>query len=64
MSAGTARTLRVVVDGDMDDDSPVSVLRRAAALISERPEQRVVDVTFEYDVMNLRWKGSLYFTEG
>ncbi|MGW6564965.1 hypothetical protein [Streptomyces sp. NPDC054975] len=53
-----------MVHGDADDDSPVSALRRAAALISERKEQRVVDVTFEYDVMNLRWKGSLYFTDG
>ncbi|MFF8607187.1 hypothetical protein ACF06X_14725 [Streptomyces sp. NPDC015346] len=53
-----------MIHGDEDDQSPVSVLRGAAAAISGRQEQRVVDVTFEYDVMNLRWKGSLYFTEG
>ncbi|MEU9700481.1 hypothetical protein ACF09C_05035 [Streptomyces sp. NPDC014870] len=61
--SGEVTTLRVVVHGDVDDDSPVSVLRRAAGRISERSGRRLVDMAFEYDVLNLRWKGSLYFTE-
>ncbi|MFF5767351.1 hypothetical protein ACFY8F_33095 [Streptomyces tanashiensis] len=64
MSTDEMRLLRVVVHGDEDDDSPVSVLRRAADRLSERPDLRVVDMTFAYDIENLLWKGYLYFTEG
>ncbi|MFE0647143.1 hypothetical protein ACFVZH_00945 [Streptomyces sp. NPDC059534] len=63
MSTDETRLLRVVVHGDEDDDSPVSVLRAAADRLSERPDRRVVDMTVEYDLTNLRWKGYLYFTE-
>lgn len=63
MSTDELQLLRITVHGDEDDDSPVSVLRRAADRISERPDRRVVDMSFEYDIMNLVWKGYLYFTE-
>ncbi|MEU9197918.1 hypothetical protein [Streptomyces hundungensis] len=61
MSTGELQLLRVVIHGDEDDDSPMSVLRSAADRLSECPEQRVFDMTFEYDVMDLRWVGYLYF---
>ncbi|MEU6164664.1 hypothetical protein [Streptomyces tanashiensis] len=64
MSTDEMRLLRVVVHGDEDEDSPVSVLRRAADRLSERPDLRVVDMTFAYDIENLLWKGCLYLTEG
>ncbi|MFD9517945.1 hypothetical protein [Streptomyces sp. NPDC059979] len=63
MSTDELQVLRVVVHGNEDNDSPVSVMRRAADQLSERPGQRVVDMKFEYDVIELRWKGYLYFTE-
>ncbi|MCD2469507.1 hypothetical protein ACWGLB_36860 [Streptomyces sp. NPDC055893] len=63
MSATATNALRIVVHGAEDDASPVPVLRAAAVLVSERPEQQVLDMTFEYDVLNLRWKGSLYFAQ-
>ncbi|MFE0645955.1 hypothetical protein ACFW2Y_30760 [Streptomyces sp. NPDC058877] len=63
MSTDEMKLVRVVVQGDEDTDSPVSVLRRAADVLSGRPDRRVIDMTFEYDIANLRWKGFLYFTQ-